>query len=94
MRSFVPLSYILGLSLVSLGIAACASSTSPDGIVEEELDPMQVVCRNDINTGSRLPSKTCHTRQEWDEIAAANLEEKRKLERGTMDGSISDGSRH
>lgn len=93
MRPFVSLSYVLGLSLFSLGIGACASSTSPDGIVEEELGPMQVVCRNDINTGSRIPKKVCHTRQEWDEIAAANLDEKRKLERGSTDGSFTDGSR-
>lgn len=81
------------LASIALGLAACAGSTGPDGLVAEEKDPNQIICRNEPNTGSRLPKKVCRTRAEWDEIAAASAELGRSLERDTIGGGITDGSR-
>lgn len=93
MRSLISLSRGLGLACLFLGLAACASSPPADGLVADETDPLKIICRNEPNTGSRLPKKVCRTRQEWDEIAAANQEMKRGLQRDTTSGAISDGSR-
>lgn len=93
MRLFESLPIILGVSLVSLGVASCASSTSPNSMVAEVKDPNEVICRNDTNVGSRLPKKTCRTRLEWDEIAEGTQELNRNLQRDTARGAITDGSR-
>lgn len=86
---------LVSVLLVSLafGISACASSSSTETMLADN-DPNRVVCRNDINTGSRLKKKTCRTQQEWDEIAAQTAEMQRGLERDTAEGTISDGSRY
>lgn len=92
MRSCVSILRGIGSVLVLLGLAACASSPS-DGLVAADVDPQKIICRNEPNTGSRLPKKVCRTRAEWDEMAAASAELGRNLERDTVGGSISDGSR-
>jgi hypothetical protein len=92
MQSFVSVSRAFGLGLVLLGLAACASSTS-DGLMADEKHPQDVICRNEPNTGSRLPKKTCRTRAEWEAIAAASAELGRSLQRDSVGGSITDGSR-
>lgn len=93
MRPLVSLSFMLGVWFVSLGVASCASSTSPNIMVAQEKDPTEVICRNDVNVGSRLPKKTCRTRLEWDELAAGTQELNRNLQRRTADGGFTDGSR-
>lgn len=93
MISFVSVSRALGLGLVLLGLAACAGSSSGDGLLADEKHPQDVICHNQPNTGSRLPNKVCRTRAEWDELAAASEELGRSLQRATVDGAISDGSR-
>lgn len=93
MRSLVSIWRCSGLALVLFGLAACASSPSSNGLLADEKDPNQVICRNEPNTGSRLPKKVCRTRAEWDEIAAASAELGRSLQRDTVGGAISDGSR-
>jgi len=89
MQSLVPLSRGLALALVLLVMGACASS-SPSGTLHAE---QRIVCRSDVNTGSRLPKKTCRSKQEWDQIAEETAELSRNLERATRDGVISDGAR-
>ncbi|MDH3812349.1 MAG: hypothetical protein OEU60_11645 [Gammaproteobacteria bacterium] len=89
MQSLVPLSRGLVLALVSLMIAACASST-PSGTLHAE---QRIICRSDVNTGSRLPNKTCRSKQEWDRISEETGELARNLERSTREGTISSGGR-
>ena len=93
MRSFVSTLRGFGAALLLLGLAACASSPSGEGLVAGGKDPNKVICRNEPNTGSRLPKKVCHTRAEWDEIAAASAELGHSLQRDSVGGAISDGSR-
>lgn len=89
MRSLVHLSLSCALALVLLVLGACASST-PSGTLHAE---QRIICRSDANTGSRLPNKTCRTKEEWDRIAEETGELSRNLERATRDGVISDGAR-
>lgn len=92
MKSLRFLSCVLGLALASVGISACASSTSDSLLVSQD-DPQRVICRSDINTGSRLPKKTCRTKAEWDELAAQTAELHRNLQRSTVDGALSSESK-
>ncbi len=78
---------------IALGISACASSSSSELMLADD-DPNRIVCRDDINTGSRLKKKTCRTQQEWDEIAEQTAEMHRGLERDSTKGSITEGSRY
>lgn len=89
MQSLVPLSRGLALPLVLLMIGACASST-PSGTLHAE---QRIICRSDVNTGSRLPNKTCRSKQEWDRISEETGELARNLERSTREGTISSGGR-
>jgi hypothetical protein len=70
-------------------IGACASST-PSGTLHAE---QRIICRSDVNTGSRLPNKTCRSKQEWDRISEETGELARNLERSTREGTISSGGR-
>ena len=81
------------LGSLALGISACASSPSSETMLADN-DPNRIVCRDDINTGSRLKKKTCRTQQEWDEIAEQTAEMHRSLQRDTTEGSITQGSRY
>jgi hypothetical protein len=89
MQSLVPLSRGFALALVLLVMGACANS-NPSGTLHAE---QRMICRSDVNTGSRLPNKTCRSKQEWDQIAEETAELKRNLERSTRDGAISSGAR-
>ena len=92
MQSLLRTSLTLGLAVVSLGMAACASSPPEDGLVAAD-DSQKVVCRNEAKTGSRMAKKVCRTQGEWDEIAAENKEMRQSLQKGSTSGGISDGSR-
>jgi hypothetical protein len=93
MQSLVSVSRAFGFGLVLLGLVACAGSTSGDGLIADEKHPLDIICRNQPNTGSRLPKKVCRTRAEWDALAEASAELHRSLQRDTVEGSITDDSR-
>ena len=93
MQSLVSVSRALGLGLILTGLAACASSTSGDGLIADEKHPQDIICRNQPEIGSRLPKKVCRTRAEWDALAAASAKLGRSLERDTVAGGLSNESR-
>jgi hypothetical protein len=94
MQSFVAVSRAFGLGLVLTGLAACAGSTSGDGLIADVKHPQDIICHNQPNTGSRLPKKVCRTRAEWDAIAEASAELGRSLQRDSVEGTITDGIRN
>lgn len=46
-------------------------------------DPERTVCRDDINTGTRIPRKICKTAAEWEIEAEENRDVGKNLERDT-----------
>lgn len=80
------------IALVGFGLTACAGTSSTETMLADD-DPNRIICRDDINTGSRLKKKTCRTKAEWDEIAEKTAEMQRGLQRDTAEGAITDGSR-
>lgn len=93
MHALVPVLRGSVIALIGFGLTACAGTSSTETMLTDD-DPNRVVCRNDINTGSRLKKKTCRTQAEWDEIAERTAEMQRGLERDTTEGAITDGSRY
>lgn len=70
--------------LFSLNLmAGCASG--PTALVDK--DPTRIICRDEPDTGSRLPKRTCKEAREWEAIAEANQLAKRNLRRRSVDGS-------
>ena len=74
------MSRVLILSLAALGLAACASSSSPivskqngmeahrvSAIRSGHVDPEdnERICKSTPITGSRTMKRVCHTREEW-----------------------------
>ncbi len=57
----------------------CASQST--ALVDK--DPTRIICRDEPDTGSRLPKRTCKEAREWEEIAEANQRAKRDLQRRT-----------
>ena len=62
------------LACIGLGLAVPAQS-QPNAagkqdsiVVTGQQHDNKVVCRFEQNTGSRFPSRTCHTNKEWDDI--------------------------
>ncbi|RZV38228.1 MAG: hypothetical protein EX272_03380 [Chromatiales bacterium] len=92
MRILISVPCGIALILVSAGLTACASTSSTEATLARD-DPNRVICRNDVNVGSRLKKKTCRPKWEWDEIAEQTAELHRSLERDTAEGSISSESR-
>ena len=92
MRTLVSVPCGLALILASAGLTACASTSSTEAMLAQD-DPNRIICRNDINSGSRLKKKTCRPKWEWDEIAAGTAEIHRNLQRDTAKGEVSEGSR-
>ena len=93
MHALVPVLRGFVVALIGLGLTACAGTSSTETMLADD-DPNRIVCRNDINTGSRLKKKICRTQAEWDEIAEQTAEMQRGLQRDTTEGSITDGSRY
>ena len=92
MHALFPVLRGLALILVSAALTACASSSSTGTMLADD-DPNRIICRDDIHVGSRLPKKTCRTKQEWDELAVETAKIHRSLQRDTTQGEISSGSR-
>ena len=78
--SMTPIS-AAGLAAIAIiiiaGISGCGSN-SP-GLVDN--DPTRIICRDEPDTGSRLPKRTCKEAREWDAIAQENQEARRNMRR-------------
>jgi hypothetical protein len=72
--------YLLpALALVATGVPAIASQqTSPSTSTAEEnggtpppakARKPRKICREDPSANSRMPTRTCHTQEEWDALA-------------------------
>ena len=77
-----------GLSRVLIALAAFSSSTavaqpgSPDIVVEGIVrDDQRRVCKQSTATGSIIPSRTCKTKAEWEQIRARGLAQLEQLKR-------------
>ncbi len=72
--------------MLSMSLAAgCAAG--PESGATASNDPSRLVCRNEPNTGSRLPKRVCKTAAEWDQIAAEAQEAKRNMNRPAVGGN-------
>lgn len=93
MRPIMKLTRTIGpvfLLVVAAGCAAPSSTTqleSGAGVLMtagDDVDLDRVVCHEVKPTGSRLLKKNCKTKREWQELAEANQEAVRNLERDTV----------
>ncbi|WP_206240042.1 hypothetical protein [Novosphingobium terrae] len=53
------------------GTAAYAQSSAPDAAPAKPAVKEKKICRQDDDTGSIVPKRTCHTKAEWAAIEAA-----------------------
>jgi len=65
--------FLLPMLLASPGVSYAGDSTSGQAtpVAEAKVaakDPDRIVCRSEEATGSRIPSKVCHTAREWDQM--------------------------
>jgi hypothetical protein len=79
-----------GLSHAVVAVAALSSSTalaqpaptSPDIVVEGIVrDDQRRVCKQTTATGSIIPTRTCKTKAEWEQIRERNLAQADQLKR-------------
>ena len=75
-----------GLSRALVGVAALSSSTalaqpaSPDIVVEGIVrDDQRRVCKHTTATGSIIPTRTCKTKAEWEQIRERGLAQLERL---------------
>lgn len=54
---------------LALAATAVAATAAPSDVTR---DPNEVVCKRDKRVNSRVPTRVCHTRSEWDAIAEEN----------------------
>ncbi len=73
--AIVALAAVLGLAAAPALAADPQPASPPDPprqTTPSNVDPNQVICKRQEETGSRLGgAKICHTRREWADIAAA-----------------------
>ena len=69
---------ILACSTIGLATLAAAPGQTQHPIAAEQparakpADPDKKICRNEASTGSRMRTRTCRTKAEWDAILAAD----------------------
>ncbi|MEY2944227.1 MAG: hypothetical protein RLY97_2241 [Pseudomonadota bacterium] len=66
MKSALFISLSLLVSLPNVAIAAETSATGTATPKEKK------ICRADVNTGSIMPKRTCHTKAEWEALDRQN----------------------
>ena len=69
--------------------AGATSAPSPQAAQQAKNDPNKVVCHWEDNYGSRMRTKTCKTRAQWDAAEAnAQLFIKETMAKGAVSGSV------
>ena len=56
-----------------LAIQSASTAADPNIVVQGQKYEKRVVCRYEQNTGTRFPTRTCHTAKEWDDIREAQI---------------------
>ncbi len=69
-----------------IATAGLASGCASDPTAVADKDPTRIICRNEAETGSRLPKRTCMEAREWEAMAEEAAQLKRNMDRGTVDG--------
>lgn len=84
MRPATNLKTLSGLAFYLMIAAGCANSSGSAAVASDaDKDPERVICRDDINTGTRIPRKICKTAAEWETDAEETREINKNLERDT-----------
>jgi hypothetical protein len=86
-KSIAPFALCLALATPSLATAQVAPSAAagvqqtpagaakPATSVVKHYDPDEVICRYTAVTGTRFPTKACHRRADWDQMAQDSKDE-------------------
>ena len=82
MRSILKLIKTSGPIILLVAAAGCATPAT-DQVATTDLDLNEMVCRKDSSTGSRLSTRTCKTRGEWQQEAAESKALGRNMQRDT-----------
>ena len=65
----------LGAAVAGAPAAALAGAATPsDAKNPTAKDPDKIVCRNDETTGSRIPTRVCHSQRDWDAMSSDSRE--------------------
>jgi hypothetical protein len=64
-------------ALIISSSAAFAQTSAPTDrpnadVISAKVKPPKPICRSEDTTGSMFPTRTCHTKEEWTTIDAAN----------------------
>lgn len=78
---------IYGATGAVLIFIVLAAGCAPQSTALADKDPTRIVCRDEPDTGSRLPKRTCKEAREWDAIAEVNRQAKRNMRRSTVEVS-------
>jgi hypothetical protein len=59
-------------SSVSFAQTSAPADTTAVSNAPTKMKPLKPICRSEDTTGSMFPTRTCHTKEEWTAIDAAN----------------------
>ncbi len=71
MKALITVALFLGSSAGATQIAA-PSTPADTAAPTAKIKPPKPICRSEDKTGSMFPVKTCHSKEEWVAIDAAN----------------------
>lgn len=54
--------------LIALAAALAAAAPAATDPTDNKADPDAIICKSVVKTGTRLSSRLCHTRGEWEAI--------------------------
>ena len=74
---------IYGAAGAALFLVVLAAGCAAENPALVDKDPTRIICRDEPDTGSRLPKRTCKEAREWEAIAEANQRAKRDLQRSS-----------
>lgn len=84
---------ILSLAVMLAAAPAASYAAAPDKASADKPDTEKKICKRETATGSIMSRRICHTKVEWDQLAAqgkADLDRTRDMERSR---SLVEGNR-